>query len=1036
MATDDSADGTVRNGAAGGGGSRWPRRLGITAMVAGVLGALFVVAVFVLPNSLAHYLVDRELEPMGLRPVGFQTLDIDLWNSEVTLGPVRLDRDGAEPLRLEKFILAYDLSALFSKRVFVQKVIITGVDIAITRAADGAFAINGTPLAAFLPAPGPEPAAPAVPLAWQAGLDSLELRDSRLLYADAQGRTGAVELASLSLAGFRTWEPDSPGSFDLRGRFNGIALALRGTARPFADRIVVDVEEQVAELELAKVEKLTGPLGLARGAGVVEARMTRHLEVFPDGAVDMGTRGEVSLTGLDLAADGLGTVTLGDGKVTVDVVTHLSPDDRVKATGDVTLEGTGAGLDQGPDLAASVTRLRVALAGLAAEGALGGDLTATAQPTVAMQGLTLTGPAAATLGGLEIPLGSTRVTLKGGALDLATGGAVVLRDLAVSEPVEATVESGEAPLDSLAVAVDGDTVKVSGRVGLKLSGVAAKTPVDARLAALDLPLEQVALVLAGGRLDAQAKGKATLRGAAVTLPDGTAGLESGEAGFQATAAGPGWTLAGDLAARGLRASSGALGGAEVAVDDLSLAGLKAADSLDVDLARVALGGVAAKVADGKAARLDLKALEVTGVQVRGGADLTVAQVLLRALDAAVSRALLDQAGGAEEKPAPAGERPRVKVGRLALADGAKVVVRDESVTPAFSATVDLTTLEVKDLDTTDPAQRTTLAVAGTVNEFTKLKVDGWVAAFGDKPSFDLAGGIQALELFPVSPYAAQAVGMNLESGRLSADGTGKAESGKLDAKVNLDVLGLKFSPLSPEDQKRLSASVGMPVETVVGLLEDSEGRIKFSVPVKGDLENPDFDLSQVIGKAVGGAIAAAATGAFKLLFPPAALVSLVSAAGNGKVAFKPVSFDPGSAELGPSGATFADNLAHLMEERPKLGVQMCGRATAGDINVKMDALLAAKKVELQKAIDAQQAKAAKDGKKPEQPAPVAEVDAATRAALEKEATVAMEALAVARTRAVKRYLVEEHKVPAERVSECRALFDAKDTGLPRVDVSL
>jgi len=45
----------------------------------------------------------------------------------------------------------------------------------------------------------------------------------------------------------------------------------------------------------------------------------------------------------------------------------------------------------------------------------------------------------------------------------------------------------------------------------------------------------------------------------------------------------------------------------------------------------------------------------------------------------------------------------------------------------------------------------------------------------------------------------------------------------LDAATKLNLLNLRFSPLSPEDSKRLSAATGVPIETAVGLLEDSDG---------------------------------------------------------------------------------------------------------------------------------------------------------------------------------------------------------------------
>ena len=56
------------------------------------------------------------------------------------------------------------------------------------------------------------------------------------------------------------------------------------------------------------------------------------------------------------------------------------------------------------------------------------------------------------------------------------------------------------------------------------------------------------------------------------------------------------------------------------------------------------------------------------------------------------------------------------------------------------------------------------------------------------------------------------MGVNLESGRLSAKAAGKVVDGQLDAATKLNLLKLRFIPLSPEDLKRSYAATGVPTE--------------------------------------------------------------------------------------------------------------------------------------------------------------------------------------------------------------------------------
>ena len=66
----------------------------------------------------------------------------------------------------------------------------------------------------------------------------------------------------------------------------------------------------------------------------------------------------------------------------------------------------------------------------------------------------------------------------------------------------------------------------------------------------------------------------------------------------------------------------------------------------------------------------------------------------------------------------------------------------------------------------------------------------------------------------------------------------------------LELDDLAFQPLSPEDAERLSGTVGVPLETAVNLLQDSEGRIKLKLPVSGPVNQPEVDVSSAVNKAI------------------------------------------------------------------------------------------------------------------------------------------------------------------------------------------
>jgi hypothetical protein len=75
----------------------------------------------------------------------------------------------------------------------------------------------------------------------------------------------------------------------------------------------------------------------------------------------------------------------------------------------------------------------------------------------------------------------------------------------------------------------------------------------------------------------------------------------------------------------------------------------------------------------------------------------------------------------------------------------------------------------------------------------------------------------------------------------------KTKEAALDASAKINLKSLKFVPLSAVAENKLSGQVGMPVQTAVGLLQDSNNVINLSIPVGGTIAKPDVDLSDAIG---------------------------------------------------------------------------------------------------------------------------------------------------------------------------------------------
>jgi hypothetical protein len=392
-----------------------------------------------------------------------------------------------------------------------------------------------------------------------------------------------------------------------------------------------------------------------------------------------------------------------------------------------------------------------------------------------------------------------------------------------------------------------------------------------------------------------------------------------------------------------------------------------------------------------------------------GDEMRPALLPIAAANVVVTRRFVQELGSEEGAVAVedenAGESARVQVGRFHTVGDAEIRFRDRMIDPTVQSRLNIDQLQVQNLDTARPEQQAQVRLIAVLNEFTDVRVSGQASPFADQPRFDIEASVEGFDLPEVSPYAREYAGVQVQSGQLTAEADAAADEGELDATVDLTVRRLGVEKVADGPLS------GIPVKTGLALLEGPDGKIALTIPVSGSLDDLEFDFSQAINQAIGGAIRSAIGTSFRILFPPAGIVSLLSGERGAEV--EDVPFEPGSADLTQQAQTIVEGYAELLTRRPRLTLEVCGRATAADLDAY--------------------------GGQPVEGSPGGQV---TGSATEEEpqpdagATPALRELALERTRTVRRHLISQADLSADRVTACPPQVNPESGGAPRAEVSL
>lgn len=244
-----------------------------------------------------------------------------------------------------------------------------------------------------------------------------------------------------------------------------------------------------------------------------------------------------------------------------------------------------------------------------------------------------------------------------------------------------------------------------------------------------------------------------------------------------------------------------------------------------------------------------------------------------------------------------------------LISASQIDFMDQSLPIVFRTVIGDLEGEVLNIDS-ESSTAASVDLKGSVDGYAPVALNGKVAPFAAPPDLDLNLTFDGVDMAQLSPYSGTYAGYAIDRGLLDLHLHYALKDNHLQGDNSIRIEKLKLGEKIVSDK-----AVDLPLELALAILTDANGVIDMAVPVKGDVNNPNFELGSVISRAIINLIRRAITAPFSLL------ANLV----NTEEDLQHLTFSSGSATLNDKNQKKLAELAAALTQRPKLSLVITGR---------------------------------------------------------------------------------------------------------------
>lgn len=200
--------------------------------------------------------------------------------------------------------------------------------------------------------------------------------------------------------------------------------------------------------------------------------------------------------------------------------------------------------------------------------------------------------------------------------------------------------------------------------------------------------------------------------------------------------------------------------------------------------------------------------------------------------------------------------PQVSIKRFSIGGGSQIEIRDLTVDPqVIIQTTDLL-FTLNDMAASNAKAPGKYLLTATIQPQTTLKAEGTIGPIFPVPDVTIKSQIKHFNAQKLSSYMLNLFGYEIDSGRLDGVIEGKVVNKQLDMVSLITVNNLEITPVPSQSiyDKYKDAFMGMSLESALSIITDKNGDVRLTIPVNGNLSNPEFNFSDILRAAIVNSI--------------------------------------------------------------------------------------------------------------------------------------------------------------------------------------